>query len=235
MKKNKILLVILGLLILITIVVVIFYLQNSNEEKKSDNTFIDDEQINYYNEETSYYDYYNKGTMTLNINEFAKLPENYLEYKISGSTEDEKTQKLKEIVSIIIEDSEIKIPNKILNGYYGDLYKNIKTSAENEQKTIDEYIQEVYKSNNYKEFVQNNQEIYANKIQEDLVYQALSKELGITIKQKDIEEYFALQMREEGYTYEDLKDIYGEELLYKSTLQDKVNQKLLKKFEDNNK
>ena len=129
----------------------------------------------------------------------------------------------------------MKIPNKILNGYYGDLYKNIKTSAENEEKTVDEYIYEIYESNNYKEFAQNKQQIKENKIQEELVKQALSNKLGITIKQKDIEEYFALQMRKEGYTYEDLKGMYGEELLYKSTLQDKVNQKLLKKFEENNK
>lgn len=228
MKRNKILLVILVLLLLITIGVVIVYL-NSNE-KKLDNTFVDDEQINYYSEESSYYDYYNQGTITLDINEFVKLPEDYLEHKISGNTEQEKKDRLNQIIYSIIEASEVKIPNKLLNGHYGDLYNNIKVAANNEQKTIDEYVETLYETNNYKQFAEQNQEIYEEQIKKDMVYQALANRFNITVNQKDIEDYFSVKMTQEGYTYEDLKDMYGEVLLYKYTLQDKIEQRLLQEF-----
>lgn len=229
MKRNKILLVILILLILITIGVVIFYLKNSNEEKKIDNSFIDDAQIDYYNEESSYYNYYDKGTISLNINEFVKMPENYLEYEISGNNEEELNDKLSQIMYSIVEKAEVKIPNKLLNGHYGDLYSNIKTAADNEEQTIDEYVETLYETDNYKEFAEKNQEIYEEQIKKDMVYQALANEFSIKVEQSDIEDYFSAKI-EEGYTYEDLKDMYGEELLYKYTLQDKVEKELLKRF-----
>ena len=158
------------------------------------------------------------------------MPEDYLNYKISGETEQELKQETEDTIYRIIKDSQVDIPNKLLNGYLGDTYSDIKYAAEMQELNVNEYVKSTYNTENYKEFIKRNEEAYKEDIKEDLVYQALAKALNITVEQSDIEEYYLIRIIEEGYSYDDLKNIYGEELLYRSTLQNKIEKELLNRF-----
>lgn len=231
MKKKKINLILaLILLILIIAVVIIGIIWNKQSQYEEIAEFVDDIEINYYSENVSYDDYYDKGIVKFDISEFVKLPENYLEYRITGETQEELQESLDEVMYSIVQNSEITIPNKFLNGLFADTYSDVKAAAQRKEQNIEEYIQSTYEKDNYKEFAQECEDVFESEIKQDMVYQALSKEFNITVEQKDIEEYYSKRIIEEGYNFEELKFMYGEQLLYRSALENKVKQELLKRL-----
>ena len=154
-----------------------------------------------------------------------KLPKDYLEYKIDSDEEGQ----INTILDKIVENSEVEIPIKLLNGYYGDVYNDIKSGADSEKVTLDEYIKKVYGYDSYQKFIEENTKYYEESVKKDLVYQALAKSLNITITKHDVEDYFSSRL-ENGDTYESLMELYGEELMYKYTMKDKIEKALIQRI-----
>lgn len=226
-NANKFLLFILLILIITTVTVIIIYSKNNTDteidEEIEKNT--DTEEVKYDNEEVSYYDYLKNGLLDIDIDKYVKLPKNYLEYKVNSKNQEE----IKEILGIIVENSVVEIPSTLLNGYYGDIYNNVKLGAKTEGKTINEYIKEVYGYANYEKYIEENTKYFEEEIRKDLVYQAIAKEFNISITRDDIEDYFSERLQN-GDTYESLVELYGEKLMYKYTIQDKIEKALTKQL-----
>lgn len=223
-NTNKFLLVILVILIILTVTMIILYLNN----KKTDEDIhqdVEEEVEKYENEYVSYYDYFKSGLLDIDIDQYVKLPEDYLEYKIISKTQEE----TRLMLDIIIQNSQVEIPNTLLNGYYGDIYNNTKMSAKAKQKTLDDYIKGEYGYDSYKKYIEENTKYYKEEIKKDLVYNALAKDLSISITKDNVEDYFSERLQN-GDTYESLVELYGEKLMYKYTLQDRIEKELMQKL-----
>lgn len=226
-NTNKVLLFILLILIIVTVsIVVILHLKNKEEDNLTDEENEQEQQeVRYDNGDVSYYDHYKEGKVDIDVTQYVKLPENYLEYKLNSNEQEE----IKAILYEIVANSEVEIPVTLLNGYYGDIYNSAKTGAELEQKELDEYIKGIYGYDTYQKYVEENTKYFEEEIKKDLVYQALAKEFNINITKNDIENYFAERIQH-GDTYESLIDIYGEKLMYKYTLEDKIEKELTQRL-----
>ncbi len=224
-KTNMFLLLILLILIIITIIlIVILNLKDNNDTGEENQTDVEQKQ-EYYNENVSYYDYYKDGQIDIDINTYVKLPDNYLEYEITSNTQEE----VSNILDTIIENSEVEIPTILLNGYYGDIYKSVKAGAELEGKQLNQYIKDIYGYDNYEKYIEENTQYFEENIKTDLVYQALAEKFNISVVKSDIEEYFSERL-ENGDTYESLIETYGEELMYRYTMQYKIEEELIKRL-----
>ena len=109
------------------------------------------------------------------------------------------------------------------------MYNDIKSGADSEKVTLDEYIKKVYGYDSYQKFIEENTKYYEESVKKDLVYQALAKSLNITITKHDVEDYFSSRL-ENGDTYESLMELYGEELMYKYTMKDKIEKALIQRI-----
>lgn len=226
MKKNRNKILFLILLLLIILSVVVFAILNFHKDEGNniqDDTEIDTPQ--YQNGDISYYDYYKDGKINIGIKEYVKLPENYLEYEITSNNREE----IGAVIFSIIENSEVTIPTDVLNGYYGDVYNSAKAGAELENKSLDEYIKSVYSYESYEKYIEENTKFFEEEIKKDLVYQALAEDFNISITKADVEEYFSERLSN-GDTYESLIQLFGEKLMYKYTMQDKVEKTLVEKL-----
>lgn len=222
-SKNKFLLFVLIILVIIVAVVIFILMQKKEEDSNPVEPKI--ESIRYDNGDISYFDYYKEGQLDINISEYVKLPDDYLKYKSDSNNQEE----IKSIIDKIIKNSEVKIPTKLLNGYYGDTYNGIKAGADLTQTSIDEYVKSVYGYENYQKYIEDNTIYIEENIKEDLIYQALAKDLNISINQADVEKFYSERIKN-GDTYESLKENYGEKLMYKYTIQDKIEQELTKQL-----
>lgn len=223
---NKILLITLIVLILITASLIIISALNSSNNLTDGEEDIDvEEELRYDNGEVSYYNYYDNGSLDIDVSKYVNLPENYLEYRITSDGQEE----INVILDKIVENSEVEIPTTLLNGYYGDIYNNAKAGAELEGKTLDEYIKGIYGYDSYQKYVEANTKYFEEDIKEDLVYQALAKQFNIYITKSDVENYFSERL-ENGNTYESLIKLYGEKLMYKYTMQDKIEKALIQRL-----
>ena len=225
-NANKLLLTILLILIIITTIIIVLYLKNNaNSEIDENQNKIGEAEVKYDNEEVSYYNYIKGGLLDIDIEQYVKLPENYLEYQITEKTQEE----INTILGIIVENSEVEIPKTLLNGYYGDIYNSVKLGAQTEGKELNDYIKEIYGYDNYEKYIEENKKNFEEEIKKDLVYQAISKDLNISVTRDDIENYFSERIQN-GETYEDLVETYGEQLMYKYTIQDKIEKELIQKL-----
>lgn len=225
-NANKLLLTILLILIIITTIIIVLYLKNNaNSEIDENQNKIGEAEVKYDNEEVSYYNYIKGGLLDIDIEQYVKLPENYLEYQITEKTQEE----INTILGIIVENSEVEIPKTLLNGYYGDIYNSVKLGAQTEGKELNDYIKEIYGYDNYEKYIEENKKNFEEDIKKDLVYQAISKDLNISVTRDDIENYFSERIQN-GETYEDLVETYGEQLMYKYTIQDKIEKELIQKL-----
>lgn len=227
-NTNRFLFIILLILIIITIAVIfILNSKEDNNEPSNDNQNINtvSDEVKYDNGEDSYYNYYKNGQVDINIGEYVKLPDNYLQYKLDSNTQ----EGINRLIYTIIEASTVNIPNTLLNGYYGDMYNSAKAGAELENKTLDEYIKEIYGYETYQKYAEDNTKYFEEDIKKDLVYQALANDFNIKITKSDVESYFSERLQN-GDTYESLIDLYGEKLMYKYTIQDKVEKTLLEQL-----
>lgn len=222
-KTNKLLLIILLILVIITVIVIILYNRKTNTD--GDNNQVGESGQSGNNENVSYYQHFEGGKLDVDTDRYVELPENYFNYVIFEDTKEE----IRTTIGIIIQNSKINIPSELLNGYDGDIYSDIKNGAKSKGKNIDEYVKEVYGYDNYEEYVKENKELFEEEIKKDLVYQALAKELNVTSNKADVEEYFAERLQN-GDTYESLVELYGEKLMYKYTLQHKVERALVKQL-----
>lgn len=211
MKKiNKILLIIFIILITITIIIYIMY-------KKSDNNCI--QEIKEENTKT-YYDYFdNNGIINQEFIKGIELPENYKNIKLENDTIDN-------FLETIISKTKVDIPEQLVQAYKNDVYNRLKIEAENYQKEINTYVKEKYDSNNVEEYLKKHESEYEDIIKEDLVYQKILEELGIKITDDDIKKEYS-NLINNGKTIEEIKNNYGEKLVYKYTIIYKIKETLL--------
>ena len=213
MKKiNKILLIIFIILITITIIIYIMY-------KKSDNNCI--QEIKEENTKT-YYDYFdNNGIINQEFIKGIELPENYKNIKLENDTIDN-------FLETIISKTKVDIPEQLVQAYKNDVYNRLKIEAENYQKEINTYVKEKYDSNNVEEYLKKHESEYEYIIKEDLVYQKILEELGIKITDDDIKKEYS-NLINNGKTIEEIKNNYGEKLVYKYTIIYKIKETLFEK------
>lgn len=213
MKKiNKILLIIFIILITITIIIYIMY-------KKSDNNCI--QEIKEENTKT-YYDYFdNNGIINQEFIKGIELPENYKNIKLENDTIDN-------FLETIISKTKVDIPEQLVQAYKNDVYNRLKIEAENYQKEINTYVKEKYDSNNVEEYLKKHESEYEDIIKEDLVYQKILEELGIKITDDDIKKEYS-NLINNGKTIEEIKNNYGEKLVYKYTIIYKIKETLFEK------
>ncbi len=231
-NKNVFLLLILLILIIVTIVVIFIFKSKENKgntpqiEEKTETEDTSD-RIIYDNGNLSYFDSFEKGKLDINIKECVKLPTDYSKYKPTDG--DNIEYEINSILQRIVDDSQVDIPIKLLNGYYGDTYSSMDLGAKINNIDLDEYIKKEYGYDTYQKFAEENIEYFRESIKEDLVYQALGEELNITVNREDIEKFYSERLAN-GDTYESLKKHYGENLMYKYTAQDKLKKALIQKL-----
>ncbi len=227
-RNNKIILLLLFLLIIVIMLIISNSEAKENKEKTGyENTVqeIEDntETLRYDNGNVSYFDYYKNGKLNIDVKEYVKLPENYLENKVINEND------IDSIFNKIIEDSKVEIPIKLLNGYYGDLYTSEKLGSQLSNKNLDDYIKDAHGYESYQKYAEEFMKYIKEIIRTDLIYQALEEELNITITKEDIENYYSEEIAD-GETYESIKKSYGEKFMYKNTLKDKIKKVLIEKL-----
>jgi hypothetical protein len=212
-RINKILFLLLIVLIIVLIIIGI------SVNKQQNNNNDEDKEINEINE--NYFDYYTdqweiEEKYLVNV----KLPDNYLEYDFTNYNS------IEEILELIYEKTEVNVPSEIMETYKNEIYKNLQKSAENDETDLNEYISQNYGLNSAEEYIEQNEQYYILDIKKDMFYQALAKDLEISsIEEEDVKEYFA-NLLDEGESWEKIKENYGEKLMYKYTLEDKIENKI---------
>lgn len=211
MKKiNKILLIIFIILIIITIIIYIMY-------KKSNNNEI--QEIKEENAKT-YYDYFDdNGLINKEFIKDIELPENYKNIKLQKNTIDD-------FLEIIISKTKVDIPEQLIHAYKYDEYKQLEAEADAYNRDLKEHLKEQYGVETIEEYWEKNEEEYKKIIKEDLVYQKLAENLNIKITDEDIKKEYS-NLISEGKTMEDIKENYGEKLVYKYTIIYKIKETLL--------
>ena len=150
-----------------------------------------------------------------------ELPENYKNIKLENDTIDN-------FLETIISKTKVDIPEQLVQAYKNDVYNRLKIEAENYQKEINTYVKEKYDSNNVEEYLKKHESEYEDIIKEDLVYQKILEELGIKITDDDIKKEYS-NLINNGKTIEEIKNNYGEKLVYKYTIIYKIKETLFEK------
>ena len=213
MKKiNKILLIIFIILIIITIIIYIMYKKSNNneiQETKEENA-------------KTYYDYFDdNGLINKEFIKDIELPENYKNIKLEKNTIDD-------FLEIIISKTKVDIPEQLIQAYKYDEYKQLEAEADAYNRNLKEHLKEQYGVETIEEYWEKNEEEYKKIIKEDLIYQKLAENLNIKITDEDIKKEYS-NLISKGKTIEDIKENYGEKLVYKYTIIYKIKETLFEK------
>lgn len=207
MTKKKIFLLI-GIIIVFIVIVVLLSVSNNNNDEVE------------LKVEKSYYDYFNfNGTMNIDIERYVKLPENYQSNYTANSVEESMTK--------IINDSEVQVPEAIIETYRNEMYEELQQGANENNLEIEEYLMKYYEISSVDSYLDFYNEYNIEEIKKEMVYQALAKDLEIKVTEEDVKDYFK-ELLNTGTTYEQLKDNYGEKLMYIYTLEDIVKKEIFK-------
>ena len=117
------------------------------------------------------------------------------------------------------------MPKEFIDTYKEEQHRMLYRTAEKKGIKLETYMMENYGVSSTDEYLDYYEKDYIDIIKKDMLYQALAKDLKIKISVEDVKQYYK-ELIENGETYESLKKNYGEKLLYKNTLEDKVNQKI---------
>lgn len=211
-KNINIILIIIILVLLLSSAVLIIIYNKKIKDKANENLKV----------EESYYDYYNsEAKINDKVVASVKLPANYLNVQENTTT--------KNIIKNITDNSIINIPDEVLQTYENEIRKNLEKGASTAKLELNEYIKQNYGSKDIEEYLQKNEQYYIQIIEKDMVYQALANEFNITVVEADVRKYFK-ELLDSGETMEELKENYGEKLMYKYTLEDLVEKELEKRI-----
>ena len=188
------------ILLIIFIILIIITIIIYIMYKKSNNNEI--QEIKEENAKT-YYDYFDdNGLINKEFIKDIELPENYKNIKLQKNTIDD-------FLEIIISKTKVDIPEQLIHAYKYDEYKQLEAEADAYNRDLKEHLKEQYGVETIEEYWEKNEEEYKKIIKEDLVYQKLAENLNIKI------------------TDEDIKENYGEKLVYKYTIIYKIKETLL--------
>ena len=207
-NKKKIIIALICIVAIVAIVIIVCVILLKSKDKNNSKI-----------QERGYYSYFNeKGIIKINIDDYVKLPNDYQHYQANSSE-----AKIEEIIN----NSEIEVPDELLKTYKDDVEQMMRKSAEREQVDLETFIMDHYGITKFESYLNFYEEDYKYTIKKDLIYQALAKDLNIKIKEKDVKEYFKEALNS-GSTYDELKDNFGEKLMYLYTIDNAVNRKLEK-------